>query len=354
MCTLVSHDAQSPRVGVVVLHYNGLDDTLECLESLAPVRSDDVIVWVVDNASVDDPAATINERFPWCRLYRNPTNEGWAGGNNAGIRLALDAGCDWVMLLNNDTRVSPRIVDRLLVVAAADDRLGVIGPLINEWQPADQIQTACCFFNPADSPAMLASQLPPASTDTSAPQDPPVVLPTDIVNGCCMLIRTDVIRDIGMIDEAFFLVHEESDFCLRVREAGYRCGVLAESHVWHKHSASFGREVSPLQRYFASRNAWRLIAKHRNWPDGKSPAASRRMLLLHTWHLVDYEQERGNSAAARAVVDGVADAWAGRFGPRPMRWRPLAWLAHRGLQLISRLRARIRPSRSFVVTGGAS
>ncbi len=340
----------------MVLHYNGLEDTLECLESLAAVRSEDIVVWVVDNASVDDPGAVINDRFPWCRLHRNPTNEGWAGGNNAGICLALQAGCDWVMLLNNDTRVSTRIIDRLLIASAVDDRLGVIGPLINEWEPADRIQTACCFFNPVDSPAMLASRMPSASTDTSASLGPPVVLPTDIVNGCCMMIRADVIRDIGMIDEAFFLVHEESDFCLRVNEAGYRCGVLAESHVWHKHSASFGREVSPLQRYFASRNAWRLIAKHRNWPGGKSPAASRRMLFRHSWHLVDYEQERGNSAAARAVIDGIADAWSGRFGPRPSRRRPCAWLAHRGLQLISRLRNQIheiRPVESVVAAGNS-
>lgn len=332
-------------MGIVVLHYNGLADTLECLESLATVRSEDVVVWVVDNASTDDPTAAINDRFSWCRLQRNPTNEGWAGGNNVGIRLALQAGCDWVLLLNNDTRVSPRIVDRLLVAATADDRLGVIGPLINEWEPADQIQTACCFFNPVDSPAMLASRMPAVSTDTVESLSQPVVLPTDIVNGCCMMIRTDVIRNIGMIDEAFFLVHEESDFCLRVNEAGYRCGVLAESHVWHKHSASFGREVSPLQRYFASRNSWRLVAKHCNWPGGKSLTTSRRMLLRHSWHLVDYEQERGNCAAARAVVDGVADAWAGRFGPRPERQRPFAWLAHGGLQLISRLRTRFRARR---------
>ena len=335
------HRAAS-KVGIVVLHYNGLDDTLECLESLDPVRSEEVIVWVVDNASADDPSAAIVDRFPWCRLQQNPTNEGWAGGNNAGIRLALEAGCDWVMLLNNDTRVSSRIVERLLVAASGDDRLGVIGPLINEWDPPDQVQTACCFFNPAGRPAMLDSRMAATASDMTAGSTPPVTLPTDIVNGCCMMIRADVIGRVGMIDEAFFLVHEESDFCLRVIESGYRCGVIAESHVWHKHSASFGREVSPVQRYFSSRNSWRLVNKHAAWPGGKSWWTSRRMLLWHSWHLVDHELERGNTGAARAVIDGVADAWLGRFGPRPPRRRPLAWGVHATLRLLSKLRSKLQ------------
>ena len=88
--------------------------------------------------------------------------------------------------------------------------------------------------------------------------DPPTVVPVDIVNGCCMMVRADVFRRVGLIDDRFFLIHEEADFCLRVLRAGFRCGVLAEGLVWHKGSSTFkrsGKRVAAVLRHAQLRPA---------------------------------------------------------------------------------------------------
>lgn len=337
LATASSRVEASSRVGIVVLHYNGLDDTLECLESLRPVHSERTPVWVVDNASDEDPREAIRTRFPWCRIVRNPINGGWAGGNNYGIRYALKERCDWVLLLNNDTRVDSSLVDRLTEAAGRDDRIGVIGPLINEWDPVDKVQTAACFFNRSGHDGMLQ----PVDGDPCS-EGESRLMSTDIVNGCCMMIRSSVIEQIGEIDERFFLVHEESDFCLRAKSAGFSCQVLVESLVWHKHSVTFGRDPSPLQRYYGSRNAWLLIGKHRHFPGVRGRWASCQMLLRHAWYLIDHDLESGRDTAARAVVDGTADAWVGRFGPKGRHRRPLAWTVSRILFPLARCRQRFR------------
>ena len=103
----------------------------------------------------------------------------------------------------------------------------------------------------------------------------PPITAVDIVNGCCMLIRAEVFERIGLIDERFFLVHEESDLCLRARRAGFRLGVLGEALVWHKGSSAFARTGKRLQRYYDTRNLCLLLGKHALRPGGRGPARSR-------------------------------------------------------------------------------
>lgn len=333
--TIIAPPSLQSRVGIVVLNYNGLPDTLECLASLEPVRGNgDVRIWVVDNDSAIDPRAAIGKAYPWCEVVRSDENQGWAGGNNIGIRMALKADCQWVMLLNNDTRVSPDIIGRLLAAVDSDPSVGVVGPLIHEWDPPERVQTAACFFNRPEHDGMLQSV---AASDHRT--DPPSTVDTDIVNGCCMMIRADVIRKIGEVDERFFLIHEESDFCLRVKQAGFACRVLSEGHVWHKHSVTFGRDPSPLQRYYSARNAWLLTRKHAKFPATRGRWSSFWLLLRHGWYMIDHDIQSGRPDAARAVIVGTLDAWTGRFGRRPERSRrflsAVASLAIKALSWIS-------------------
>jgi len=331
---LLSSDRFSKScVGIVVLNFNGTDDTLECLESLEPLNAKNVLIWVVDNGSKEDPTERIAARFKWCVVARSPTNEGWAGGNNIGIRLAMQAKCDWVMLLNNDTKVSLSIVSRLLDAAALDNQVGIIGPMINEWAAPDSVQTAASLFNRQGSDYIFQS----AGTEANS-NHLPTVMATDVVNGCCMMIRADVVGKIGLIDERFYLVHEESDFCLRAKKAGFRCGVLTESHVWHKHSVTFSRDPSPLQRYYGSRNSWLLTKKHSDLPNIRGRWSTRKLLLRHAWWMINVELESGSPQSARAVVDGVFDAWFGRFGRRQDRRRPVAAVTSRAIFGLVKLR----------------
>jgi hypothetical protein len=307
----------TPNVWIVPVNFNGLDDTRKCLRSLAELAPRANVV-VVDNASADDPLPALRAEFPWAEYVQNHTNAGWSGGNNAGIRHALARGAELVVLLNNDTTVRPDMVARLVAAFAAHPGYGVIGPVIRYMDEPDAVMTDGTAFNRPGYPGFF-ERLP--VPETSA--DPPAVTPVDIVNGCCMAVRADVFRRVGLIDDRFFLIHEESDFCLRAQEAGFRCGVLAEALVWHKGSSSFKRTGKRWQRYYDARNLGLLLAKHPGRGTGRRRGwRSYAAYLRYAYHRYCHEREGGGADAADAVLEGLADAAARRYGPyRPgPRW----------------------------------
>jgi GT2 family glycosyltransferase len=325
------------RISIVLVNYNGLADTLRCLHSLEAAGRPATVV--VDNASVEDPSATLARAFPWAAAVRNPVNGGWAGGNNVGIRHALRHGADLVVLLNNDTVVVPDFVARLTAAAAANPAHGVLGPIIRFLDPPHEVQTDGTLFNRRGDLGFF-QRLPVPLLRT----DPPAVTEVDIVNGCCMMIRREVFERIGVIDERFFLIHEESDFCLRARRAGYRCGVLGEALVWHKGSSSFKRTGSRWQRYYDARNLYLLLSKHSAaYRRGRGVLSSLWEYVKYTWHRYDLEREAGHADSAEAVVQGLHDALIRRFGPFRAEPRPALPLLRGVFQACRWTRAATRP-----------
>ncbi len=307
----------SANVWIVPVNFNGLDDTRKCLRSLAELSPAANVV-VVDNASADDPLPRLRAEFPRAEYVQNPTNAGWSGGNNAGIRFALARGADVVILLNNDTTVRPDMVARLLAALEAHPAYGVIGPVIRYMDEPESVMTDGTAFNRPGYPGFF-ERLPVPETRT----DPPAVAPVDIVNGCCMAVRAEVFRRIGLIDDRFFLIHEESDFCLRAQAAGFACGVLAEALVWHKGSSSFARTGKRWQRYYDARNLGLLLAKHPGRGTGRRRGwRSYAAYLRYAYHRYCHEREGGAADAADAVLEGLADSATRRYGPyRPgHRW----------------------------------
>jgi GT2 family glycosyltransferase len=129
----------TPTTWIIVLNYNGLDDTRRCLESLAAVRTD-AHVLAVDNGSAADEAAIIAREFPWVQTLRNPTNEGYAGGNNRGIEMAIRGGAEWLVILNNDTTVDAGLAARLRRAADGAPGFGIIGPIIAYMEEPDVVR----------------------------------------------------------------------------------------------------------------------------------------------------------------------------------------------------------------------
>ncbi len=318
-----------PPPAIVLVDYNGLDDTRKCLASLAGLAGAARVV-VVDNASRVDVATALSGAFPWATFLRAERNGGWAGGNNLGLKFALDTGADLVILLNNDTVVGPDFACRMVAAADAHPEFGILGPVIRFLAPPHEVQTDGVVFNGPARPGFfqrLAVPLPPAGTTPGAAQgEPPggasAVAEVDIVNGCCLMVRRAVVERVGLIDEAYFLVHEESDFCLRAQEAGFKNGVVAESLVWHKGSSSFQREGKRLQRYFDTRNLARLLRRHRGRPTARGPWASRRHYLRYAYDRYSIEREGGFRDSADAILEGLYDALTGRWGPYSARRRP--------------------------------
>jgi GT2 family glycosyltransferase len=306
-------DNARPAVAVVVLNYNGLEDTLRCLESLRAIP-DPFRLILVDNASAVDPRPPATEIWPGITTIRNAENLGYAGGNNRGLEAALAAGAEYVLVLNNDTVVDPTIVRKLADVLRADDRLGIVGPVINFMDEPAAVMTDGVVFNPGPGTEFFKRvEVPTGRT-------PPALVRVDIVNGCCMMLRASMLKAVGLFDEGLFIVHEESDLCLRAARAGYQSAVLGESLVLHKGSSAFERTGRQLQRYFDARNLLHLLRRHTG-----RVSSSRRLLPslrhygLYAFYRYDVEMEAGKPQAAAAVAEGVHDALLGRVGPY-RRW----------------------------------
>ncbi len=307
------------RVWIVILNYNGLEDTRRCLESIRALNNQTVLTVVVDNASSADPTASLHMEFPWCTVVRNRENGGWAGGNNVGIRYALKRGADYLVLLNNDTIVAPCFIERLARACEGNPAYGVLGPVINFMERPTVVMTDGVNFNRDGMPGFFQRQAVPLVN-----QETPAVTEVDIVNGCCMMVAARVFRRIGLIDERFFLVHEESDFCLRARRAGFRCGVLGETLIWHKGSSAFQRSGKRLQRYYDARNLWLLLRKHQGRRcETRSAWSSRLEYVKYLYYRYTIEHEQDHANAAEAVLQGLCDALTSCYGAYRARSRPV-------------------------------
>lgn len=323
-----------PDIWIVLVNYNGTEDTRACLRSLASQTSPASVV-VVDNASTPDPTALLRKEFPGVSVIRSESNGGWAGGNNLGMRYALDRGAELVVLLNNDTVVSPDLVARLFAAAEAHPEYGILGPVIRFLEPPCEVQTDGVVFNRPDRDGFFQRREVPLET---API--PRVSEVDIVNGCCLMVRREVVDAIGLVDEDFFLIHEESDFCLRSQRAGFRNGVVAEALVWHKGSSTFRREGKRLQRYFDARNLVKLLARHGHRRGSRGKLRSIGHHLRYSWHRYSAERESGFHTSAEAVVEGLYDALVGEYGPYRSQPRPGVGVLRFAFELAWRIRER--------------
>lgn len=323
-------------IAVILLSYRGLDDTLKCLESLRHVTDPKWRVYLVENGTQPSPVDAIRAAHDWIEIIRCEENGGWSGGNNVGIRRAMEDGAEHLLLLNNDTIVAPNMLTRMRAALAAHPDYGILGPIICWMDEPTEVNTDGWVFNDPEGRGFFQRRSVPRQVT-----DPPTVVESELVNGCAMLVRRTVFEQVGLIDERFFLIHEESEFCLRARHAGWRCGIISESLVWHKGSSAFARDSRPLQRYFDARNLGLILQTHRGQSVlGGSPAKLRKQYWSHVYSMYEHERSQGRLAGADATLSGAMDAMRGIGGPLLDRRRPLKWL----LQLLFSLKFRMHPA----------
>lgn len=220
-----------PLVYVVLLNWERPVDTAECIESLAKSHYENQRIVVVDNGSSDGSAQRLRQQFPDVCLLETGANLGFAGGMNKGIAFALDNGADFALLLNNDAVVDQDMLRQLVNAARIRPEYGILGPTVLFYNDRDRIWYTGgrrYWYWPA-----IVSLHPHVS-------EPGViaVIPVDVVSGCGMLISRSVIESVGLFDTMFFMYYEDSDFCLRAREKGYRVGYVPLARMWHKVSSS--------------------------------------------------------------------------------------------------------------------
>jgi GT2 family glycosyltransferase len=293
----------SLKVAVVVLNYNGLRDTLACLDSLRAARSVALDVIVVDNASRNGDAPAIRAAHPHVTLIANADNLGYAGGNNVGIRAALERGADAIFLVNNDTLLDPDCAWLLACALAADPRLGVVGPMIYTWGDGHTISSAggAIDWRHADSINVGAGEIDRGQYPAR---------PVDFVNGCGLMISRATIERAGLLDGRYFMYWEETDWCARVRRAGLDVRFEPAAFMRHKAPIRSG-DLNPTTLYYLTRNRLRFFAAH-------TPLRLRPIALAHALHGAWRETRRHRQAGriehARAMRIGIVHALLGRWG----------------------------------------
>jgi GT2 family glycosyltransferase len=287
----------------VVLNWNGGEDTLAALASLPAIPA-----ICVDNGSTDGSDAAVAERFPDVELLRTGANLGFAGGNNAGIRRALERGADWVLLLNNDAVAEPGLAQALEAAAVARPDAGLLACKVL-FPDGRTVQYAGASFR-----AWLGwsgRQRGYGRPDGDEPGGD-----VDRADGAAMAVSRAAVEEAGLLDEELFAYVEDVDWSLRIRRAGFAVVYVPEARVRHKGSGATGGRASTANLYYDTRNTIAVCERHRPLPPG---ARSLRRAAVVAAHLAQAASHPDRRAAAAAVLAGWRDARAGRLRQRSSR-----------------------------------
>jgi GT2 family glycosyltransferase len=243
----------APRLGIAVLHYNDADAAVRCLESLDRCRYPDLRVLVVDNASTSAQRARLEEgmagRFD-ARMLWLERNLGYAGGNNVAMRRLFDEGCDYVLVLNADTVVTPDAPGALVLAAREAPGAGPVGPRVaRDWPGAPAASLGERFW-------AATAWLPRSLLRYRVPRHRPYRVGG--VLGCAILIERGLFERSGGFDERYFAYYEEVDFCLRAREMGRPPLVEPAAEIAHAGHRGFGGGLTVTAAYLKARNLWLL------------------------------------------------------------------------------------------------
>lgn len=306
MSALAEHTL--PRVAAVTVTYESAAVLPDFLESVASQRATELTLYAIDNASTDETVALLDAAPSAIGrvIVRNDENRGFAAATNQGIRLALDAGVDWILLLNNDTQFGPDTVAGL-VGLAVEQGVQVLSPVISGVEPPGSL-----WFGGGSIRRWQGLQpvhdsfLGVAMAETRVTTTP--VEATGFAPGCCLLVHREVFERVGLLDESYFVYWEDVDFALRCREAGIRYYVTSRVRMLHKAGSLTGSASrSDFTLYWWTRNWVILVRRHLRGPARIAALAYIQLQLVgaqlyfrDTWH--HYRLR------LRAFRDGLSDA----------------------------------------------
>jgi len=315
----------SPRVAIVVLHFDQREALIACLESCRRIAYRDYEVIVVENGSPAEPSGLLATGFGAdVRVLRSPVNLGYAKGNNLGIREACRRGADYVLLLNDDAVVTPEFLGVLVDVGERAEDIGALGPVVVHADDPTRIAFAGARFDGGLGDIRTFEDEARALHDRAT-------LDSDYVTGCCLLMRRAALERVGLLDEGFFLYWEDTDWGLRVKASGLRNVVVCGGRVGHRVSATAGGLGSPLRVYHRTRSHLRFARRHA--PDALA-RLHRRFARDVAW-LALKSTGPDRVRAARAILAALRDYHLGRTGAGPA-W---IWRARRLSRLNTHRRA---------------
>ncbi|MEN6384940.1 MAG: glycosyltransferase family 2 protein [Phycisphaerales bacterium] len=254
------------ELSIIIVNWNGSEITKQCLTSIyEQTRQISFEVIVVDNGSSDSSCEMIEKYFPQVRIIANRENRGFAAANNQGI---LEAKGDFLLLLNNDTIILDHALEKIIAVAKETPQAGVLGCKVLN---ADMTQQSSCFR----FPSLLNLTLAAMHLDTFFPKHNffgreryakvnwNKITEVDVVSGCFMLVRREAYEKTGVLDERFFMYAEETDWCLRFRQNGWKVLYAPYGEIIHLGGASSKKNKGPMALQLKG-SILLFIKKHRS------------------------------------------------------------------------------------------
>ena len=287
---------ESNQLAIILINWNNATDTLRCLSMISLWSGLDAKVFVVDNGSSHEDLLLLRKTESRFQLIINKTNQGYSGGNNAGIVEALEQGHPYIMLLNSDASVSETCLKQLLECMSHSPELGVIGPVLEEGGGN--------YAGGRNIGIYSSTRIPYKSENKN-----PALLAVDYVPGTALIARKEVFKKVGLLEEEFFFSGEIADLCRRAQLAGLKCAIYTGCRASHTpDTSSIMRET--IYNYYTLRNRFLFIRRHfRNtkvfwslrWVIG---GLIQIIIALLT----------GKRMRARALWLGLRDGIAGKFG----------------------------------------
>ena len=239
------------ELSIITINYNGLKDTCALIESIP--FNDKMEVIVVDNASNNQEAEQISNRFPLVKVIKSDKNLGFAGGNNLGIKTSKGK---YLFLINNDTYFEEFNIQALIDRLNSNPNIGIICPKIKFAWPPQPIQFA--GYTPLSNITIRNQAIGFGEEDHGQYE---IAHPTPYAHGAAMLIKREALNKVGLMPECYFLYYEELDWSMMFKRAGYQIWYEPKCTIYHKESQATGQN-SPLRTYYITRNRLRLVKRN--------------------------------------------------------------------------------------------
>ncbi len=247
------------KVAIVILNYNGGQLLRDCVESFLGLTYPDYQIIVVDNASTDNSADGLEALGGKVAVIRSKDNLGYTGGNNLGMEYALAQGCDYVLLVNNDTLVvKPEFLSSMVEFAKTREEAGIVGPKVF-FRREGVIQNTICA-TPFFHRALLNWPLQKLQLQKTK-RSGEIMKEVDVLNGVCILLKGEMLREIGLLDPLIFMYREDTDIAIRARNAGWKSFYLPVESIVHLQKSE-GYEYNSMVNFLLKRNAVYVLYKH--------------------------------------------------------------------------------------------
>lgn len=288
-----------PVIYIILVNYNGYKDTIKCIDSLKKINYINYKIIIVDNASSDNSLKILKQKTNNCIIMKSKKNLGFAGGNNLGIKYALAHDADYIMLLNNDTIVSNSFLNNMLMSFNKNNKIGLVGCKIMYYPEKNILWYGGGYI---DWFKFIGVHYGMKQIDKGQYD---IEKEIDFMTGCCMLVKREIFEKVGLLSEDYFMYFEDVDFCVKIRNAGYKIWYDPKAVVYHKVGLSSGGEESPFSIEWGTRNRLLFMNRYKNNVSSFSFILSKMFFYITRFVRYFQYKVKGKKDKCNAILEGI-------------------------------------------------